>query len=271
MSHTMIETEFAQGIALIWLNRPDTRNAMNDVLIAELTEAFRTAIADPAVRAIVLAGRGRAFCAGADLNWLMKARDMTPQERHDDSIALARLLRLIHDSPKPTVARVHGPAYAGGMGLVAACDIAVASHDAKFCLSEAKLGLLPAMISPFVMKAMGVSHARRYFLTAEVIEAAEAWRIGFVHELVAPEELDARVNAILGHLVLGSPNALHECKRLILELAGRPIDDAIAEDTAARLARVRASDEAREGIEAFFGKRRPNWVPQPTDPAAGRG
>jgi methylglutaconyl-CoA hydratase len=156
------------------------------------------------------------------------------------------------------------------MGLVAACDIAVASHDAKFCLSEAKLGLLPAMISPFVMKAMGVSHARRYFLTAEVIEAAEAWRIGFVHELVAPEELDARVNAILGHLVLGSPNALHECKRLILELAGRPIDDAIAEDTAGRLARVRASDEAREGIEAFFAKRRPNWVPQVTNPAAGR-
>lgn len=267
MSYQMIQTEFAQGIALIWLNRPDTRNAMNDVFIAELTDAFSAAIEDDAVRAIVLAGRGKAFCAGADLNWLKKARAMTPEQAREDSIGLARLLRLIHDSPKPTVARVHGPAFAGGMGLVAACDIAVASHNAKFCLSEAKLGLLPAMISPFVMKAMGVSHARRYFLTAEVFDAAEAYRIGFVHELAPPEELDATVNAILGHLVLGSPNALTECKNLILDLAGKPIDDAIAEETAARLARVRASDDAQEGIDAFFAKRPPRWVPPPP-PAA---
>lgn len=261
MTYTTIETELTQGVALIWLNRPELRNAMNDVLIRELTDAVEAAIEDDAVRAIVLAGRGKAFCAGADLAWMKSGRQMTPEESRQDSFALARLLRLLYESPKPTVARVHGPAYAGGMGLVTACDVAVVSHDAKFCLSEAKLGLIPSMISPYVIKAMGETMARRYFLTAEVIDAAEAYRIGMISELAAPDELDGAVNAILGHLLMGGPNALRECKQLIRDMTGRSIDDEVAADTAGRIARVRASDEAQEGIASFFEKRRPAWLP----------
>ena len=262
MTYTTLETELTQGIALVWLNRPDLRNAMNDVLIAELADAVGRAIEDDAVRAIVLAGRGKAFCAGGDLAWMKKAREMTPDEARRDSGHLARVLRMLYESPKPTVARVQGPAFAGGMGLVAACDIAIASTDAKFCLSEVKLGLIPSMISPYVIRAMGEPRARRYFLTGEVFDAAEAYRIGFVHDIAPPEELDAEVNAILGHLVQGGPVALAEAKRLIRDMTGRPIDDAVTEDTAARIARIRASDEAQEGIASFFEKRKPRWVPQ---------
>ena len=266
MSYQTLQTEYAQGIALIWMNRPKMRNALDNVVIAELTDAFSAAIEDDGVRAIVLAGRGKAFCAGADLNWLKTAREMTPDEAREDSIGLARLMRLIYESPKPTVARVQGAAYAGGMGLVAACDIAVASHDAKFCLSEVKLGLIAAMIGPYVIKAMGEARARRFFLTAEPFDAAEAYRIGFVHELAPADELDATVNAMLGHLVMASPNAMSETKQLIRDVVGRPIDDELTRDTASRLARVRASDDAQEGISAFFEKRKPRWVPEP--PAA---
>lgn len=266
MSYQTLQTEYAQGIALIWMNRPKMRNALDNVVIAELTDAFSAAIEDDGVRAIVLAGRGKAFCAGADLNWLKTAREMTPDEAREDSIGLARLMRLIYESPKPTVARVQGAAYAGGMGLVAACDITVASHEAKFCLSEVKLGLIASMIGPYVIKAMGEARARRFFLTAEPFDAAEAYRIGFVHELAPAEELDATVNGILGHLVMASPNAMSETKQLIRDVVGRPIDDELTRDTAGRLARVRASDDAQEGISAFFEKRKPRWVPEP--PAA---
>ena len=202
MSYQTLQTEYAQGIALIWMNRPKMRNALDNVVIAELTDAFSAAIEDDGVRAIVLAGRGKAFCAGADLNWLKTAREMTPDEAREDSIGLARLLRLIYESPKPTVARVQGAAYAGGMGLVAACDIAVASHQAKFCLSEVKLGLIASMIGPYVIKAMGEARARRYFLTAEPFDAAEAYRIGFVHELAPAEELVGQFPCrILAHAI----------------------------------------------------------------------
>jgi methylglutaconyl-CoA hydratase len=263
MTYTTIETELTQGIALIWLNRPDMRNAMNDVLIAELGDAVSRAIGDDAVRVIVLAGRGKAFCAGADLGWMKKGREMTQEASAQDTGNLARILRMLYESPKPTVARVHGPAFAGGMGLVAACDIAIASVEAKFCLSEVKLGLIPAMISPYVIRAMGEPRARRYFLTGEVFDAAEAYRIGFVHDIAPAEELDGEVNAILGHLVQGGPLALAQCKKLIRDVAGRPIDDALTDDTAARIAQARATDEAQEGIAAFFEKRKPKWVPQP--------
>ncbi len=266
MTYQTLQTEFAQGIARIWMNRPAMRNALDNIVIAELTDAFSTAIDDDNVRAIVLAGRGKAFCAGADLNWLKTARQMTPDEAREDSIHLARLMRLIYESPKPTVARVHGAAYAGGMGLVAACDITVAAHEARFCLSEVKLGLIASMIGPYVIKAMGEARARRYFLTAEPFDAAEAYRIGFVDELTSAEDLDATVNGLLGHLVMASPNAMAETKQLIRDVVGRPIDDALTHDTAGRLARVRASDDAQEGISAFFEKRRPRWVPEP--PAA---
>ncbi|NLD68624.1 MAG: enoyl-CoA hydratase/isomerase family protein [Limnobacter sp.] len=261
MNYETIETVIAPGVALIWLNRPDLRNAMNDTMIAELTDAIEAAIDDESIRAIVLAGRGKAFCAGGDLNWMKRANEMTPEEAFEDSRKLAKLLRTIHDSPKPVIARVHGAAFAGGMGLVAACDIAVASHEARFCLSEVKLGLIPAMISPYVIGTIGANQARRWFLTAEVIEAGEAWRIGLVHELAPLDELDAAVNAILGHLVQAGPLALGQAKRLIRDVAGREIDDELGDETARRIAEVRASAEAQEGIAAFFAKRPAAWVP----------
>jgi methylglutaconyl-CoA hydratase len=235
---------------------------MNDVMIRELTDAIGAAQEDDAVRVIVLAGRGKAFCAGGDLNWMKKAREMTPEEAKKDSGNLAGVMRMLHEGAKPSVARVQGSAFAGGMGLVAACDIAVVSHDAKFCLSEVKIGLIPSMISPYVIKAMGERAARRWFLTGEVFDAAEAYRMGFVQELASAEELDATVNGIVGQLLLGAPKAMDECKRLIRDVAGKPIDDDLQADTAARIARMRAADEAQEGIAAFFEKRKPNWVPQ---------
>jgi methylglutaconyl-CoA hydratase len=262
MSYETLETGLTQGVALIWLNRPDVRNAMNDVMIRELTDAIGAAQDDDEVRVIVLAGRGQAFCAGGDLDWMRKAREMTPEQAKQDSDRLAGVMRRLHEGGKPSVARVHGPAFAGGMGLVAACDIAVVSHEAKFCLSEVKLGLIPSMISPYVIKCMGERMARRWFLTGEVFDAAEAYRMGFVQELASAEELDATVNAIVGQLLLGAPRAMGECKQLIADVAGRPIDDGLQAETAARIARLRAGDEAQEGISAFFEKRRPNWVSQ---------
>jgi methylglutaconyl-CoA hydratase len=269
MTYQMIETELTQGVALIWLNRPELRNAMNDVVIAELADAVGRAIDDESVRAIVLAGRGKAFCAGADLAWMKKAREMTAEDARKDSGGLAGVMRMLYESPKPTVARVHGPAFAGGMGLVASCDIAIASTDAKFCLSEVKLGLIPAMISPYVLRAMGEAAARRYFLTGEVFDAAEAYRIGFVRDICPPDELDGEVNAVLGHLLQGGPVALGEAKKLIRDMVGRPIGDEVTADTAARIARIRASDEAQEGISSFFEKRKPRWVPQVQGPGEG--
>jgi methylglutaconyl-CoA hydratase len=260
MNYTTLDTELKQGIALIWLNRPDVRNAMNDQMIADLHDAFDAAIDDPQVKAIVLAGRGKAFCAGGDLSWMKSAKQMTTEQAKADSMRLALLLRKIHDCPKPTVARVQGPAYAGGMGLIAACDVSICSTDTKFSLSEVKLGLIPATISPYVVKAMGANQARRYFITGEVLDAAQAYRIGFIHDQVQPEELDSAVNAILGHLVQGAPIAIGETKQLLRDVTHHPIDDALSEDTAARIARIRASDEAQEGIKAFFEKRKPSWV-----------
>lgn len=263
MSYQYIETQLTQGIAVIWMNRPEQRNALNDVLINEITDAVSLAIEDDDARAIVLAGRGKAFCAGADLNWMKTASAMSADEARKDSGSLANLLRLLYESPKPTVARVHGAAFAGGMGLVAACDIAIASHDARFCLSEVKLGLIPAMISPYVLKAMGERHARRLFLSAEVFDAAEAYRIGFVNDLASPEELDGTINTMLGHLLLGSPNALAQTKLLIRDMVGRPINEELTADTAARIAAARASVDGQEGIAAFFEKRTPSWVRKP--------
>lgn len=261
MTYTTLETTLQQGVAVIWLNRPEIRNAMSAALIAELTDAMTAASEDDDVRAIVLAGRGTAFCAGADLNWMKAAADYGPEQNRADAERLAVLLRTIAGSPKPTVARVHGPAYAGGLGLVSACDIAVASVDASFCLTEVRIGLIPSMISPYVIRAIGPRAASRWFLSAEVFDAAEAYRIGLVHELAPAEELDGAVNALLGALLMGGPHAIAQAKALIRDVAYRPIDDALVADTAARVARIRAGDEGREGIASFLEKRKPRWFP----------
>jgi len=251
------------GIALVWLNRPDVRNAFNETMIAELTAVFRALDADAAVRAIILAGRGKAFCAGADLNWMKKMASYSFEQNYEDALGLANMLHTVHTVKKPTVARVHGAAFAGGMGLVAACDIAVAAQSAEFCLSEAKLGLVPATISPYVIAAMGARAAYRYMLTAEPFAAAEAYRIGFVQEIAQDEELDGVINQILGHLVAGSPTAHAATKDLIRAVAGQRLAPDLIKDTATRIATARASEEGKEGIRSFLEKRKPGWVTEP--------
>jgi len=262
MAYGTIEINTEHGVAVLWLNRPDVRNAFNDTMIAELTAAFGELEKDPAVRAVVLAGRGKVFCAGADLNWMKRMGELDFEENRKDAIAFGTMLNRLHALAKPTVARVHGAAFAGGMGLIAACDIAVASTDTEFCVSEVRLGLTPATISPYVLAAMGERSARRYFLTAERFPAAEAYRIGFVQELAQPEELDATVNAILGELVQGAPGAHTVTKDLIRAVAGRRVDSGLMDDMATRIATARASAEGREGVRAFLEKRKPAWLPQ---------
>jgi methylglutaconyl-CoA hydratase len=259
MTYQSLQVDVAHRVAVVWLAREKSRNAFNETMIAELAQAFTALGADGGVRAIVLAAQGQAFCAGADLDWMRRMSGYSLDENRRDARALADMLRTIHDCPKPVIARVHGDAYAGGMGLVAACDVAVASLAATFCLSETKLGLIPATIGPYVARAIG-NHARRYFLTAEKFDASEAFRIGLVHEIVPPDELDEKVNAVLGALMATSGHAVREAKRLVHDLAGRPLDDALVADTAERIAQIRASDDGREGIASFLGKRKPRWL-----------
>lgn len=249
------------GVAVVTLNRPDLHNAFNETLIAELTEVLNVLDADDAVRAVVLAGSGKSFCAGADLNWMKKMAGYGAAENLADAQALALMLRTLNGLSKPTVARVHGTAYGGGVGLTACCDIAIAAIEASFALSEAKLGLIPATISPYVIEAIGARAARRYFLTGERFDAAEAYRIGLVHDIVPIAELDDRVNEMLGKLLLAGPRAQMECKALIRGVAHRPIDAAVIGGTAEHIAAVRASPEGKEGVAAFLDKRAASWVP----------
>jgi methylglutaconyl-CoA hydratase len=262
MTHETIEIQAGRGVAVLWLNRPEVRNAFNETMIAELTAAFAELESDPKVRAVVLAGRGKVFCAGADLNWMKRMGELDIDENRKDAMAFGTMLNRLHAMKKPTVARVHGAAFAGGMGLIAACDIAVASTDTEFAVSEVRLGLTPATISPYVLAAMGERAAHRYFLTAERFPAAEAYRIGFVQELAQPAELDATVNAILGELVQGAPGAQGVTKDLIQAVAGRPITSELMVDMAGRIAGARASAEGKEGARAFLEKRRPAWLQQ---------
>ncbi len=255
----MLNIETKNGVARITLHRPELRNAFDDALIALLEKAFMEAQRDPAVRVVVLAGNGPAFCAGADLNWMKRMAGYGYDENLADAQALARMLATLDRMPKPTIARVHGPVFAGGTGLVAACDIAVGTPQAKFCLSEAKLGLSPATISPYVIRAMGERLARRYFLTAEVFDAAEAYRNGMLSALVPTAELDATVEGLIRHFLAGGPQAHAEIKALIRAVAGRPVDDALSADTARRIAEIRVSPEGRDGIAAFLEKRKASW------------
>src|SRR3989441_430947 len=238
------------------------RNAFNETLIAELTAALRAMDSDPEVRAVVLAGAGESFCAGADLNWMQKMAAFNRTQNLADARSLAAMLATLDTLSKPTIARVHGAIFGGGVGLVACCDIAIGTQDAVFSFSEARLGLIPATISPYVIEAIGARAARRYFLTAERFTAAEAYRLGLLHDLALPEELDARVNELLGTLLTAGPNAQAECKALLRAIANRPVDARMIADTAQRIARVRSSPEGREGIAAFLAKRKAAWVPR---------
>jgi methylglutaconyl-CoA hydratase len=256
-----LDIRCADWQATVTINRPEVRNAFNDEVIAELTGAFHQLGAREDVRCIVLAGNGPAFCAGADLNWMRRMAAYTHRENFADAAALAEMLRVIYRCPKPTIARVQGDTYAGGVGLVAACDIAVAVDTAQFCLSEVKLGLIPATIGPYVVRAMGARAAHRYFLTAERFDAAEALRIGFVHEVVPAEELDQKVAAIAHRLVQAGPQAVSLCKRLVHDVAEQEITPELISATVRAIADVRVSPEGREGIQSFLDKRKPGWLP----------
>jgi methylglutaconyl-CoA hydratase len=260
MTFTTLTISREANTATVTLNRPDVRNAFNETTIAEITQAFRELGADTDLRAIVLSANGPAFCAGADLNWMKKMAGYTHAENHADALQLAEMLRTIYLCPKPVVAKVQGDCYAGGMGLVAACDIIVAVEEVNFCLSEVKLGLIPATISPYVIKAMGENASRRYFLTAERFGAQEALRIGFAHEVVAADALDAKVAEIVKALVNNSPNAVCHAKVLVREVAGQTVNDALLADTAERIAQIRASEQGREGVASFLEKRKPSWL-----------
>ena len=248
------------GVHTITLSRPDVRNAFNDEVIADLKNAFLSVAQDASVRCVVLAAVGPAFCAGADLNWMRRMADYTRDENLADAAELAAMLKAIDECPQPTIARVQGDVYAGGMGLVAACDMAVSVDSAHYCLSEVKLGLIPATISPYVIRAMGTRAAHRYFLTAERFGAAEAHRIGLVHEVVTVDALDAKVIELTQAFVSASPNAVRACKKLLRDVAEREINAALVRQTVECIADIRASHEGKEGVQSFLQKRKPHWM-----------
>ncbi len=260
MSYQTLDVVIDGFFATVTLNRPEVRNAFNEATIAEITQAFQELGQNKTVRAIVLAANGPAFCAGADLNWMKKMATYSHEENRADAAQLAEMLRTIYLCPKPVIAKIQGDCYAGGMGLVAACDIAVATQATNFCLSEVKLGLIPATISPYVVIAMGENAARRYFLTAERFSAQEAHRIGFVHQVVAADVLDAAVAELVKALMSNSPSAVKEAKRLVRDVASRPLEATLIADTAERIADIRSSEEGKEGVRAFLEKRKPNWL-----------
>jgi methylglutaconyl-CoA hydratase len=247
-------------VAEVWLNRPEVRNAFNEELIAALTQTFVALSAEPGLRVIVLGARGKAFCAGADLNWMRAMADYSWEQNRADAQKLADMLWAMDQCPVPVVGRVQGDCYAGGMGLAAICDVLVASDNATFCLSEARLGLLPATISPYVIRALGQQASRRYMVTAERFSAAEAQRHGLVHRLCAPEQLDSEVAALVATLVANGPLATRACKLLVRDVSAATMSEALRAETARRIADIRASDEGKEGLQSFLQKRPPAWL-----------
>ncbi len=256
---TVLVTVDAKGVATVTLNRPEMHNAFDEDTIAILTRELRALGDDEDVRLVVLNARGESFCAGADLKWMKRTAEFSEAENLHDASALAELLLVLDTLSKPTLALVQGPAYAGGVGLTCACDIAIAARSARFAITEVRLGLIPAVISPFVINAIGESRARRYFLTGERIHSAEAERIGLVHEVVPDEALTVRGETFVKMLLQGGPHAQTEAKALIAAVHGRPLDNDMLVDLAKRIARVRVSDEAQEGMGSFLEKRKPRW------------
>ncbi|MCB1901073.1 enoyl-CoA hydratase/isomerase family protein [Cognatazoarcus halotolerans] len=256
-----LEIERSGGVATIWMNRPDVHNAFNARLIADLTAACEALDADESVRVVVLGGRGKSFSAGADLNWMKAAGEASVEENLADARRLAGMLRTLSGMATPTIARVQGAALGGGMGLASACDICVASEKAVFATSEVRFGIIPSAISPYVIRAIGERQSYRYFQTAERISAARAGEIGLAHEVTSVDALDAKVDEIVAALLAGGPRAQAAAKDLIRAVANKPVDDAVVEDTSRRIAGLRATPEAKEGLSAFLEKRPANWVP----------
>ena len=258
--YSTLSIERQDRVATIWMDRPDVFNAFDEQLIADLGAACAELDADASVRVVVLAGRGKHFSAGADLNWMKRASVFTEEENRADARKFAHMLRALSDMCKPTVARVQGAALGGGTGLAAACDMAVASVDAQFATSEVKFGIIPAVISPYVLRAIGPRHALRYFQSGERFSAQRALAMGLVTEVCECDQLDATVAQLIGLLLGGAPLAQQSAKDLIAAVDGCPIDAAISEETAQRIARQRATSEAKDGISAFLEKRTPAWL-----------
>lgn len=254
--------EGLQGVAKITLNRPLVHNALDEYVIEGLSQAFLDFSQDSTTRAVVLAANGPVFSAGADLNHMKRVAAYSIEKNVEEAKKLSQLLDIIDKCPKPTVACVQGAVFGGGVGLVAACDIAVCVQEAFFCLSEVKWGLIPAMISPYVINAIGQRQARRYVLTADRMSAEDALRLGLIHQVVGEGELEATVESIAVSILKGSPEAIKASKELIRFVESRPIDETIHDETARRIAMIRSSDEGQEGINAFLAKRPPSWVPK---------
>ncbi len=248
------------GRATLTMNRPELHNAFDDLLIADLHRELKRIDNDPQVRVVILAANGKSFSAGADLNWMRRMADYSRQENFTDALALADLLKTLNQLSKPTIALVQGAVYGGGVGLVACCDIAIATPQAKFCLSEVKLGLIPAVISPYVVEAIGSRAARRYVLTAEVFDAVAADQLGLVHEVVEAGGLEERGAELSALILKNGPMALAAGKELVSAVARGPLDQAMVTDTAERIADIRASEEGKEGLNAFLEKRQPSWI-----------
>jgi methylglutaconyl-CoA hydratase len=259
MSQTL-HCETTAGVARLRLDRPELHNAFDAGLIAELTRALERLATDPAVRAVVLEAAGASFSAGADLNWMRGMAAASEADNREDSLALARLMRMLDELPKPTIARVQGAAFGGGVGLVACCDIAIGVPEAKFGLTESKLGLLPAVISPYVVAAIGARNARRYFATAEIFDAAEALRIGLLHQVLPAGELDAAVQKQVDLLLKAGPIASASAKKLVRDAVSHSDGARHDADNAALIAKLRVSPEGQEGLSAFLDKRKPAWI-----------
>ncbi len=259
MSHGTVRLTRDGAVARVALNRPDIRNAFNDQMLADLREAFGALRTDDSVRVVVLTGEGKAFCAGADVHWMKRVIDFTYEENFADSLNLAMMLREVYTCPKPVIGRINGPAIGGGTGLVAVCDIAIASQDAVFAFTETKLGLTPAAISPYLFKKMGERNLREYFLTGERFSAEKAAEMGLVNSVERADELDAAVQAKVQLILTGGPNALAVSKELIREIAERSLEDN-GPYTAEVITKLRMSDEGQEGMKSFLDKRKPRWV-----------
>lgn len=259
MSESVLYDLDDRGVATVTLNRPEKHNAFDDEIIAELTQLFKRIGEDKQIRAMVLKANGPSFCAGADASWMKRMADYSFEENVADAKKLADMLWHLNYMPKPTIARVQGSTFGGAVGLVACCDMAVASKLSKFCLSEVRLGLIPATISPYVIAAMGERVARRYFMTAEVFSARRARRLGLVSETVTEEELDITIDDLIGNILRNGPQAVAAAKQLIFDVENQPCEEEIIEKTCLRIATVRVSDEGQEGLSAFLEKRKPNW------------
>jgi methylglutaconyl-CoA hydratase len=260
MNDQSLMVESRNSIGIVWMSRAKRSNALDETMVAELTAAMRALEADSAVRVVILAGTGDTFCAGADRDWLQCMSDNSFERNHADAMKLATMLDVIHTLKKPTIARVHGPVLNDGVGLVAACDMAVASCDAEFCLSDVRAGMIPALIMPYLIRAMGERTARHYCLSSERFTAAEAYRTGLVTDITPPDELDARINELLGHLIHGAPSAQSLVKDWFRAAAGVPITPSLIDDGAKRYSAACSSAEAREGLGALRTRRKPAWL-----------